>query len=122
MRGNHLGRGSGTACPPVYKPAEVSALIQFLIRPWVDVRLGTTFRYRAKRDRLPHQSMSRMTHIAVVDVETTGINPYHHNRIVELAVLVMQPDGTVVRTFATLVNPERDIGPTSIHGLTAGIS
>jgi DNA polymerase-3 subunit epsilon len=60
-----------------------------------------------------------MTYIAVVDVETTGINPYRHNRIVELAVVVMKPDGTVVREFVTLVNPDRDMGPTRIHGLTS---
>lgn len=58
-----------------------------------------------------------MTRIAVFDVETTGLNPYHHDRIVELAAVVIRPDGTVVRELATLVNPERDIGPTRIHGL-----
>lgn len=57
--------------------------------------------------------------VAVVDVETTGINPYRHDRIIEIAAVVMRPDGMVLREFATLVNPERDIGPTSKHGLTA---
>ena len=56
--------------------------------------------------------------IAVIDVETTGLNPYRHDRIVELAALVMSPDGRVLREFVTLINPERDIGPTHIHGLT----
>ncbi|MEX2287503.1 MAG: exonuclease domain-containing protein [Planctomycetaceae bacterium] len=58
-----------------------------------------------------------MTCVAVIDVETTGLNPYRHDRIVEIAALVIHVDGSVVREFATLVNPERDIGPTSIHGL-----
>jgi DNA polymerase-3 subunit epsilon len=31
----------------------------------------------------------------------------------------MRLDGESTREFATLLNPERDIGPTSIHGLTA---
>jgi DNA polymerase-3 subunit epsilon len=57
--------------------------------------------------------------IAVVDVETTGVNPYRHNRIVEVAVVVTDADGHTFREFVTLVNPERDIGPTSLHGLTA---
>ena len=60
-----------------------------------------------------------MTYIGVIDVETTGLNPYRHDRIVELAVVVMQLDGTIVREFVTLVNPERDIGPTSIHGIAS---
>lgn len=59
-----------------------------------------------------------MTCIAVIDVETTGLNPYRHDRIVELAAVVVRPDGTVLRTFETLVNPERDMGPTHLHGLS----
>lgn len=58
-----------------------------------------------------------MSLIAVIDVETTGLNPYRHDRIVEIAALLIRADGTVVRQFTSLVNPERDIGPTSIHGL-----
>ena len=60
-----------------------------------------------------------MTYLAVIDVETTGLNPYRYDRVVELAALVMGMDGETIREFATLLNPERDIGPTSIHGLTA---
>lgn len=59
-----------------------------------------------------------MTCIAVIDVETTGLNPYRHDRVVELGVLVIRPDGTILRKYVTLVNPERDIGPTRLHGLT----
>ncbi|HWI62997.1 MAG TPA: exonuclease domain-containing protein [Symbiobacteriaceae bacterium] len=60
-----------------------------------------------------------MAQIAVIDVETTGLNPHRHDRIVELAAVVINPDGTLVREFVTLVNPDRDMGPTHIHGLTA---
>ena len=60
-----------------------------------------------------------MPNVAVIDVETTGLNPYRHDRVVEIAVVVIEPDGTVVREFCSLINPERDIGPTSIHGLSA---
>ena len=59
-----------------------------------------------------------MTSIAIIDVETTGLNPYRHDSIVELAALVTRPDGTVLRTFETLINPDRDIGPTRLHGLS----
>ena len=58
-----------------------------------------------------------MTCVAVLDVETTGLNPYRHDRIVELATLVLRLDGTILREFVSLVNPERDIGPTRLHGL-----
>jgi DNA polymerase III subunit epsilon len=60
-----------------------------------------------------------MSCIAIIDVETTGLNPYNCDRIVEIAALVVQPDGEIVQEFVSLVNPERDMGPTSIHGLTS---
>ena len=37
----------------------------------------------------------------------------------EIAVVVVDEDGAVAREFETLVNPGRDIGPTSVHGLCA---
>lgn len=57
--------------------------------------------------------------IAVVDVETTGLSPWRHDRVVEIAVVLLGGDGEVRREYETLVNPGRDIGPTSIHGITA---
>ena len=60
-----------------------------------------------------------MSLLAVIDTETTGLYPYRHDRIVEIAAVVMGPDGGILREFASLINPERDIGPTSIHGLAA---
>ena len=57
--------------------------------------------------------------LAVIDVETTGLNPYNCDRVVEIAAPIVRPDGEVLREFVSLVNPERDIGPTSIHGLTS---
>lgn len=61
----------------------------------------------------------RPASIAVIDVETTGFSPRHGDRIVELAIVVIHAHGPVLREFVTLLNPERDIGPTHIHGLTA---
>jgi DNA polymerase III subunit epsilon len=56
-----------------------------------------------------------MDHIAVIDVETTGLSPWRHDRVVEIAILVMSPDGIIETEYETLVNPNRDIGPSSIH-------
>jgi len=53
--------------------------------------------------------------IAVIDIETTGLSPWRHDRIVEIGIVVIDPDGTVEAEYDTLVNPARDIGPSSIH-------
>src|SRR5215212_8728490 len=55
--------------------------------------------------------------LAVFDLETTGLFPGRHDRIVEIAVVRMTDSGDVIEEFASLVNPERDIGPSTIHGL-----
>jgi DNA polymerase-3 subunit epsilon len=57
--------------------------------------------------------------IAVVDVETTGLRPFANDRIVELGAVIVDAEGQVVRELATLVNPDRDVGPSRVHGLTA---
>jgi DNA polymerase III subunit epsilon len=58
------------------------------------------------------------TPFAVVDVETTGLH-FNTDRIVEVAVVRLRPDGTFESEYETLVNPRRDVGATDIHGLTA---
>ncbi len=60
-----------------------------------------------------------MKPLAVIDVETTGLNPYRHDRVVEVAAVLLIPGQGIVAELATLVNPERDVGPTRIHGITA---
>lgn len=55
---------------------------------------------------------------AVVDIETTGLFPTR-DRIVEVAVVHVDSAGSVTDRFCTLVDPQRDVGPTRIHGLTA---
>lgn len=54
---------------------------------------------------------------AVVDVETTGFSPRYHHRIIEIAIVAVSGQGGVTEEWVTLVNPERDLGPTEIHGL-----
>lgn len=55
---------------------------------------------------------------AVVDVETTGLYP-SKDRVIEVAVVHLNARGEVTGEFCTLINPQRDVGPTSIHGITA---
>lgn len=57
--------------------------------------------------------------IAVVDVETTGLSPWRHDRIVEIAIVLVSPDGEAHDEYETLVNPDRDLGPTHIHQISA---
>ena len=54
---------------------------------------------------------------AVVDVETTGLFPGRHDRIIEIGVVLVDRDGRRVDEWGTLVNPARDLGPQHIHGI-----
>ena len=53
---------------------------------------------------------------AVIDVETTGLFPGRLDRVVEVAVVRATGDGEILDEFETLVNPGRDLGPSSLHG------
>jgi DNA polymerase-3 subunit epsilon len=55
---------------------------------------------------------------AVVDLETTGLYP-STDRVVEVAVVHLDEAARATGKFCTLVDPQRDVGPTRIHGLTA---
>lgn len=57
--------------------------------------------------------------IAVVDVETTGFAAERTDRVVEIAIVRLSQSGEVLDEFETLVNPQRDVGPTQIHGISA---
>ncbi|WP_211591411.1 exonuclease domain-containing protein [Microbispora sp. H10836] len=59
------------------------------------------------------------TGYAVIDVETTGLRPSWHDRIIEIGIVHVAFDGQVTGEWSTLVNPERDLGPQHIHGITA---
>lgn len=64
------------------------------------------------------QQRAAMQGFAVVDVETTGLYPWN-DRVVEVAVVHVSSDGRLTGEFSTLINPGRDVGPTSIHGIRA---
>lgn len=60
-----------------------------------------------------------MAGYAVVDVETTGLFPGGTDRIIEVAVVHVSPDGERERSWTTLLNPGRDLGPQHVHGIAA---
>lgn len=51
-----------------------------------------------------------------LDVETTGLAPAR-DRIVEVALVRFDAEGTELASWSTLVDPDRDLGPTHIHGI-----
>lgn len=59
------------------------------------------------------------TPFAVVDVETTGFSPWLHDRVLEVAVVKVDPWRGILDEYSTLVNPGRDVGPSEIHYITA---
>ena len=56
---------------------------------------------------------------AVLDLETTGLFPGGHDRVVEIGLVALDPYLRPEGEWATLVNPCRDVGPTNIHVITA---
>ncbi len=57
------------------------------------------------------------TPIAVLDVETTGLTP-GRDRIVEFSVIRKEPGADGGLVLDTLVNPQRSMAATEIHGVT----
>lgn len=60
-----------------------------------------------------------MAGYTVMDFETTGFSPAHGDRVVEVAMVKVSHDGEIYDSWSTLVNPQRDMGASSIHGITA---
>ncbi|MDG4810613.1 exonuclease domain-containing protein [Micromonospora sp. WMMD1120] len=56
---------------------------------------------------------------AVIDLETTGLRTSWHDRVVEVAVIHLDGAGQVTHEWCSLVNPDRDLGPQLIHGISA---
>lgn len=53
---------------------------------------------------------------AVVDVETTGLSP-RRDRVVSVAVVLVDSRGRLEHEWETLVNPQGPVGATHIHGI-----
>lgn len=57
---------------------------------------------------------------AVLDVETTGLDPREGARLVEIAVVRVRGDGTLVEEFSTLVDPRAPLSGQEFHGIGEG--
>lgn len=57
--------------------------------------------------------------VVVVDTETTGVYP--SDRIVEIALVTLSLNGEVLDVWDTLIQPQRDVGASFIHGITASM-
>lgn len=54
---------------------------------------------------------------AVLDFETTGLFPGRHDRVIEVGLVRVDVRGRILDTYTTLVQPNRDLGPVSVHGI-----
>lgn len=54
--------------------------------------------------------------LAIIDVETTGLHPAYGDRVLEVGIVTLDPDGASSE-WSSLVNPERDLGDQAIHGI-----
>lgn len=60
-----------------------------------------------------------MSGYTVIDFETTGLAPGLHDRVVEVGVVYVSDRGDIEGEWESLINPQRDVGPTHIHGIGA---
>ncbi|TCO61985.1 3'-5' exonuclease [Actinocrispum wychmicini] len=61
----------------------------------------------------------RVVPFAVVDLETTGFAARGKDRILEVAVVRLSPDGAPVAEWSTLIDPGRPVGAQSVHGISS---
>lgn len=54
---------------------------------------------------------------AVIDTETTGLNIWHNDRIIEIGVVLLNESLQITGMYETVLNPERDLGLVSLHGI-----
>ena len=67
--------------------------------------------------RPPASTSPSANALAIVDCETTGFGK--NDRVVEVACILVDPKTMeIVDEYDTLINPERDPGPSHIHGIT----
>jgi len=64
----------------------------------------------------PQLYISEMERFAVIDTETTGFGKT--DRLVEIAVVLVEGK-EIVQEWETLINPERDISNSNIHGIAS---
>lgn len=77
----------------------------------------TTRKGRRFGTRPPASTSPSANALAIVDCETTGFGK--NDRVVEVACILVDPKTMeIVDEYDTLINPERDPGPSHIHGIT----
>lgn len=54
---------------------------------------------------------------AVLDFETTGLFPQLYDRVIEVGTVRMDAQGNVLDRYTTLVQPNRDLGLSGLHGI-----
>ena len=54
----------------------------------------------------------------LIDLETTGLFPSKYDKITEISLKKVNKNGELIDKYTTLVNPERDLGPTSLHKIS----
>ncbi len=62
-----------------------------------------------------------MTELVVVDLETTGMGACPPERALEVAVVRLAPDGTPLGEWETLLQPDRAVEASWLHGITDGM-
>ncbi|RKT54438.1 DEAD/DEAH box helicase [Saccharothrix australiensis] len=67
---------------------------------------------------IPRRIAAVPAEYAVVDVETTGFAARGRDRVIEVAVVRVAGDGTVLDEWSSLVDPRRRLRATSVHGIT----
>ena len=68
---------------------------------------------RDEDSALRHWSARLIQALQILDLEVD------HDKIVQVAVTLLDSRGVVERSWSTLVDPGRDPGPTDVHGITA---
>ena len=79
---------------------------------------GVLFTYGG--DRASHGPHQFSGPYAVIDFQTTGLAPRGADRVIEVALVRVEADGTVGEPWSTLVNPGRDTGVPFIHKIDDG--
>ena len=59
---------------------------------------------------------------AVIDLETTGFDSWGVDRIVELAIVRVDPAGRELGVYETLVNPGRSTGAVGVHQISTAMA
>jgi DNA polymerase III epsilon subunit-like protein len=55
---------------------------------------------------------------AVVDIATTGFSAANGDRIVEIAIALVDAGGRIHDEYSSIVDPGRDVGPVFLHGIS----